>query len=96
MKRKRQRRKGMLREMLPTLYRIPQGLTFSEPMIHINCYGQIRLENCRGIQRYDQDEILIRLDGLSVSIRGDGLVMDTLSKEAVTVSGTILGLDFRY
>ena len=90
MKRKRQHRKGMLREMLPTLYRIPQGLTFSEPTIHINCYGQIRLENCRKILLYNQDEIVIQLDRLAVSIRGDGLVMDTLSKEAITVSGTCL------
>lgn len=96
MKRKRQRPKGVLKEMLPTLYRLPQALSFSEPMIHINCYGQVKLENCQKILRYNETEILIQLDRFSVRIQGDNLIMKTLSKEAITITGTILNLDFNY
>lgn len=71
------------------------GLVRREHMLHFNCAGELAIENCKAILMYTDSEI--RLDmGIIVSLKGDGLMMQSADKDQITVRGRFFSVEFCY
>lgn len=92
---KQKKRKNKLSDIFATNKYKLQKLLYNQPVLHINCNGDLIAENCKGILLYTDTEI--RLDmGIVVSLRGDDLMLETLDKDRITVSGRFFNFELIY
>ena len=54
-----------------------QKLLYGKPALHIDCTGNISIENCREILQYNEDEFLLDMVMSRVAFKGDGILVDT-------------------
>ena len=55
--------------------------------------ARVLVENHRGLLAYGENAVEIRRTGGLLRIRGDGLLLKAMDREAILVAGTIFGVD---
>ncbi len=92
---KRTQRPGeTLKEALRASFSLPAELDAAQPLVHINCKGEIEIENCDGILEYSADRIVFRMRKSLVTVMGENLVIASLNRHITQISGRIFRVDF--
>ena len=71
-----------------------QKLLYGKPALHIDCTGNISIENCREILQYNEDELLLDMGICRVAFKGDGILVDTYQKDRITAHGRVISVSF--
>ncbi|MDY4168236.1 MAG: YabP/YqfC family sporulation protein [Fournierella sp.] len=96
MKRKPKQIKEPAGRILRDLFRQPAADFYAQPMLHINCYGQVQVENCREILLYDSSQIRLDMGRWEVTLYGDGLELCAASRGQLLLRGRVLRTEFSY
>ena len=96
MKRKPKRIKEPAGRILRDLLCQPAADFYAQPMLHINCYGQVQVENCREILLYDSSQIRLDMGRWDVTVYGDGLELCAASRGQLLLRGRVLCTEFSY
>ena len=72
-----------------------QKLLYGKPALHIDCAGNISIENCREIVQYNEAELLLDMGVCRVAFKGDGILVDTYQKDRITAHGRVLSVSFQ-
>lgn len=96
MKRKPKRTREPAGQILRDLFRQPASDFYAQPMLHINCRGQVQVENCREILLYDSDCIQLDMGHWNVTLYGDGLELCAASRGQLLLRGRVLRTEFSY
>lgn len=59
----------------------------AQPVVHFNCNGSIAVENCKSICLYSETHIMLDMGKQFLTIKGEDLLMRTLTKHYLTISG---------
>lgn len=81
-------------ERAEELLRIPIGTLTEASRIELSGNRRVLIEGCRGIVRYDEDEIEIRTDSGQIRLSGRELCMTSLNPACAVVTGRLLSLEF--
>lgn len=95
-KRKPKQIKEPAGRILRDLFRQPAADFYAQPMLHINCYGQVQVENCREILLYDSSQIRLDMGRWEVTLYGDGLELCAASRGQLLLRGRVLRTEFSY
>ena len=95
-KRKPKQIKEPAGRILRDLFRQPAADFYAQPMLHINCYGQVQVENCREILLYDSSQIQLDMGRWEVTLYGDGLELCAASRGQLLLRGRVLRTEFSY
>lgn len=95
-KRKPKQIKEPAGRILRDLFRQPAADFYAQPMLHINCYGQVQVENCREILLYDSSQIRLDMGCWEVTLYGDGLELCAASRGQLLLRGRVLRTEFSY
>lgn len=82
--------------ILRDLFRQPAADFYAQPMLHINCYGQVQVENCWEILLYDSSQIRLDMGRWEVTLYGDGLELCAASRGQLLLRGRVLRTEFSY
>lgn len=66
------------------------------PMLHISTSGEIYVENPGAIMLYNENEVQFDMSNVVVAIKGDSIILQTMEKGLVTVSGRVFSVEFMY
>ena len=72
-----------------------QKLLYGKPALHIDCAGNISIENCREIVQYNEAELLLDMGVCRVAFKGDGILVDTYQKDRITAHGRGFSVSFQ-
>ena len=72
-----------------------QKLLYGKPALHIDCTGNISIENCREIVQYNEAELLLDMGVCRVAFKGDGILVDTYQKDRITAHGRVFSVSFQ-
>ena len=73
-----------------------QTVLYGKPALHAECGGALEIENCRGILQYDAQRLRLDMGQWTVTIEGDGLVVENYQKTMMTVRGQVFSVHFGY
>ena len=73
-----------------------QTVLYGKPTLHAECGGGVEIENCRGILQYDAQRLRLDMGAWTVTIEGDGLVVENYQKTMMTVRGQVFSVHFGY
>lgn len=96
MKRKPKQTREPVKRILRDLFRQPTADFYAQPMLHINCLGQVQVENCREILLYDSSQIRLDMGRWDVTVYGDGLELCAASRGQLLLRGRVLRTEFSY
>ena len=71
-----------------------QKLLYGKPALHIDCTGNISIENCREILQYNEAELLLDMGICRVAFKGDGILVDIYQKDRITAHGRVVSVSF--
>ncbi|MDD3429903.1 MAG: YabP/YqfC family sporulation protein [Oscillospiraceae bacterium] len=95
-KKRKVKEKHALFHAVKEAFQMPPTDMYTQSFLVINAKGHIQLENCKAVTYYDENTIEFNMGNVCVSVTGDKLVMHTLSKNLVSVSGTVFDVRFIY
>ena len=95
-KRKPKQAREPARRIIRDLFRQPETDFYAQPMLHINCRGQVQVDNCREILLYDSNQIRLDMGRWEVTLCGDGLELCAASRGQLLLNGRILHTEFSY
>lgn len=78
------------------IFRQPVKNFYQQPVLHINCYGQIEVENCQKIVSYNEQMIKLDMGHWEITLFGDELVLCAVSKALLVLKGKVLKTEFSY
>lgn len=81
-------------ERVEAMLRVPVGTLTDASRIELSGNRRVLIEGCRGIIRYEEDEIEIRTDSGQVRLSGRELCMTSLNPVCAVVTGRLLSLEF--
>ena len=61
-----------------------QKLLYGKPALHIDCAGNISIENCREIVQYNEAELLLDMGVSRETYNGEGIIEDNYNKDSNT------------
>ncbi len=96
MKRKQKKNQATPWQEIKALVRQPEEGFYRQPILHINCFGQIEIENCKQILRYNEQEICLDMGLWQVSIFGDSLELCNANKGQLLLTGRVFRTEFSY
>lgn len=96
MKRKTKRTREPAGRVIRDLFRQPAADFYAQPVLHINCHGQVQVENCREILFYDDSRIQLDMGRWDVTLYGDGLELCAASGGQLLLRGRVLRTEFSY
>lgn len=73
-----------------------RAVLYGRPTLHAECGGAVEIENCRGILQYDAQRLRLDMGQWTVTIEGDGLVVENYQKAMMTVRGQVFSVHFGY
>lgn len=82
--------------LIKDILRQPDSDFYRQPILHINCYGQVEIENYKQIVQYTQQEICLDMGLWKVSLFGDCLELRSASKGQLLVQGKVFRTEFLY
>ena len=74
--------------LLQQLSALPEPIP-GMPLVEIAGQGRVLIENHRGVCCYGREEIRIRVNYGEITVRGCGLTLSRMSREAVVIKGRI-------
>lgn len=95
MKRKKKNRANA-RETISQLVAQPPSDFYRQPILHINCRGEIQVENCKAVLEYTSDQIKLDMGRWNVSIGGSDLELCSLGGPVLILKGTIFKAELFY
>lgn len=94
MKEKRRTKRGSPGAYLKRLVRQPPAAFYRQPVVHIQCGGQVEVEGCKGVLLYDESQIRLDMGGWQVSLFGDELTLCGVGGRMLTLKGKIFRAEF--
>lgn len=82
-------RKRHIEELLSDKFDIPLDGIASIPSAQMIGNTQLNIDGCRGIKKYEADEIIIRAKDFVITVCGSELSMLTFSQGRVSIRGNI-------
>lgn len=76
------------------LFDLPVDLVTGLPHVEVLGNQQFYMENHRGIISYSGEEIAISGSGMIVRVKGKGLVLVSMTAEALRIQGEIVGIEW--
>ena len=76
------------------LIRQPPASFYHQPVLHIQCGGQVEVEGCKGVLLYDESQIRLGMGGWQVSLYGDELALCGVGGRMLTLKGKIFRAEF--
>ena len=95
-KKKRGKNRFTLREVFGTQFKAVETVLYKTPQLHLNNSENLVVENCKTIVSYTENEICFDMGAQLISVHGDNMVMETLSKNVITVRGRFFNMEFSY
>lgn len=95
MKRKKSERER-LSTILKGMFRQPQPGFYHQPILHINCQGQIEVENCKEILLYNEQAVKLDMGHWEITLFGNELELCTVGKALLTLKGKVFKAEFSY
>ena len=96
MKQRSKKQKQSIRASLKQLVGQPGTGFYRQPMLHINCHGQIEVENCKQILFYNEQMLRLDMGRWEISLYGDELELRTVSKNLLVLLGRVFKTEFTY
>ncbi len=87
---------GSLRERASGTLDLPGEVLADLPRVEITGGQKLTVENHKGLLACGENEIRVAGRHINLTIRGDSLVLETMSSRELSVTGRIFGLDFEY
>lgn len=95
MKRKKEQRER-LGVMIKELFSQPQPGFYHQPVLHINCRGQIEVENCKEILLYNEEAVRLDMGHWEISLFGNELELCSMGRALLTLKGKVFRAEFTY
>lgn len=73
---------------------IPVGALSKAARMEVSGNRQVLIEGCRGIVKYDEDQIQVRTADGTVRFTGRELCMTSLNPACAVITGRLLSLEF--
>jgi sporulation protein YqfC len=86
--------KVSIKEKMSELFELPKDIVLNVPKLTMIGYGDLLIENFKGIIEYDNDRIRINTNCGIIKITGSGLGIKEITSEDLMVNGTITSLEF--
>lgn len=96
MKHKKPKQHESLRDGLQQIFRQPPSNFYHQPVLHINCHGQIEVEHCKSILFYNEQMIRLDMGRWEITLMGDELQLCAISKALLALKGRVLKTEFTY
>ena len=84
--------KGPLQLAKSCIGQPPPGF-YTRPMLHIDCTGRVEVEGCRGVLLFNEERLALDMGRWQVSLCGDGLVLEGLTRRSLQIRGTLLRVE---
>ncbi len=89
---KKPRRESLLERTAKT-FDLPGDVVAGLPRVELIGSGELHMENHKGILAYGSEEICISGGKLMVRVRGEGLVLRSMSHRALCITGRVMGVE---
>lgn len=76
------------------LLRLPDELALNLPKINLSGNLRLNIDNHKGIRRYSNEQIIIRYQEGMIVVEGMDLLLDSISREELSISGRIRSVRF--
>lgn len=86
--------KVSLKEKMSELFELPKDIVMDIPKLTMIGYGDLLIENFKGIIEYDSERIRINTNCGIIKITGSGLGIKEITSEDLMVNGNISSLEF--
>ncbi len=96
MKRKKRGQRESAKQILQGLFRQPEQGFYRQPVLHINCQGQIEVENYRNILLYNENQVRLDMGRWEIALFGDTLELCAASKGRLVLKGRVFRSEFSY
>ncbi|MBQ7037610.1 MAG: YabP/YqfC family sporulation protein [Clostridia bacterium] len=90
---KREKRADIAKKVENTLD-IPVGVLSRAARMEVSGNRQVLIEGCRGIVRYDEDQIEVRTADGTVRFTGREMCMTSLNPACAVITGRLLSVEF--
>ncbi len=90
---KREKRAAVAQKAEKTLD-IPAGVLSKAARMEFSGNRQVLMEGCRGIVRYDEDQIEVRTADGTVRFTGREMCMTSLNPACAVITGRLLSVEF--
>ncbi len=87
---------GSLAEQVSGRLDLPGEVLADLPRVEIVGAQRVVVENHKGLLGYTETEIRVAGRRLGLVIRGDGLRLETMTAQELSITGRIFGVDFQY
>ncbi len=85
-----------IKEMFGLNFAKTQRILKKKPILHVTISGKIEVENCNGILQYTSTNICLDMGELFTDIKGDNLLINTMQKERIVITGRVFSVVFRF
>lgn len=86
--------KNAVSEKMEKALDLPMGVLSSVARMELTGNRQVLLEGCRGIIKYDEDQIQVRTVSGTVRFTGRELCMTALNPACAVITGRLCSLEF--
>ena len=93
---KNKEKPNMFKSFTQSTLHVAQAVSYTQPLVKIAANGEIFIENCRQILAYDENQITFQMGTILMDIKGDGLLLKSMSSAGVLVAGRVHGIHFSY
>lgn len=69
---------------------------YRQPILHINCQGQVEIENCRRILGYDSQCIRLDMGSWQVCLFGKNLRLVGITRQRMLLEGQVTTAELAY
>ena len=87
---------GSLSERASGALNLPGEVVADLPRVEIVGAQRVVVENHKGLLGYTENEIRVAGRRVGLVIRGDGLLLETMTARELSFTGRIFGVDFEY
>ncbi len=93
---KRKKNKVCAKEMFALDFAKTNSILSQKPILHV-CFGDdIEVENCNKILQYTDTNICLDMKNALADIKGDNLIIKSMLKEKIIISGRVFSIVFRF
>lgn len=78
------------------LFRQPEPGFYHQPVLHINCRGQIEVENCKEILLYNDETVRLDMGHWEIALFGSELELCSMGRALLTLRGKVFRAEFTY
>ncbi len=92
----KQKKRPKARETIRQLTAQPPRDFYRQPILHINCNGEIQVENCRAVLEYTTDHLRLDMGRWDADIWGSELELCSLGGPVLVLKGRIFKAELFY